>query len=150
METQKIYLAGNSGNGSPTSRGAWHRAPQKGALFYVLARDVESERKRTRHMDSLSDYKAVLAAVSRATGIPEAFIFSRRKGQIYYDARWIAVRLLADLGYYSGQIAELTGMTQRNINRIISTIQFREFSTWRQFGNELDACRKALGITAAS
>ena len=101
-------------------------------------------------MDSLSDYKAVLAAVSRATGIPEAFIFSRRKGQIYYDARWIAVRLLADLGYYSGQIAELTGMTQRNINRIISTIQFREFSTWRQFGNELDACRKALGITAAS
>lgn len=101
-------------------------------------------------MDSLSDYKAVLAAVSRATGIPEAFIFSRRKGQIYYDARWIAVRLLADLGYYSGQIAELTGMTPRNINRIISTIQFREFSTWRQFGNELDACRKALGITVTS
>lgn len=101
-------------------------------------------------MDSLSDYKAVLAAVSRATGIPEAFIFSRRKGQIYYDARWIAVRLLADLGYYSGQIAELTGITLRNVNRIISTIRIREFSTWRQFGNELDACRKALGITAAS
>ena len=50
-------------------------------------------------MDSVSDYKAVLAAVSRATGIPEAFIFSHRMGQIYRDARWIAVRLLADLGY---------------------------------------------------
>lgn len=101
-------------------------------------------------MDSLSDYQAVLAAVSRATGIPETFIFSRRKGQIYYDARWIAVQLLADLGYYSGQIADITGMTARNVNLIISTIRSREFSTWKQFGNELEACRKALGITAAS
>ena len=101
-------------------------------------------------MDRLSDYKAVLAAVSRATGIPDAFIFSHRMGQIYKDARWIAVQLMADLGYYSGQIAELTGMTARNVNRITSTIRIREFSTWRQFGNELDACRKALGITATS
>lgn len=109
---------------------------------------MECARKRKRRMDRLTDYRAVMAAVSRATGIPEAFIFSHRMGQIYKDARWIAVRLLADLGYYPGQIAELTGMTPRNVNRIISTIQIREFSTWRQFGNELDACRKALGITA--
>ena len=103
-----------------------------------------------RHMDSLTDYKAVLAAVSRATGIPEAFIFSKRKGQIYYDARWIAVQLMDDLGYYPNQIAETTGMTSRNINHILSAIKTREFSTWRQFGNELEACRKALGITAAA
>jgi hypothetical protein len=97
-------------------------------------------------MDRLTDYQAVLAAVSRATGIPEAFIFSHRMGQIYRDARWIAVRLMADLGYYSTQIADLTGMTPRNVNRIISNLQIRDSSTWRQFGNELDACRKALGI----
>ena len=109
---------------------------------------MECARKRKTHMDILKDYQAGMAAVSRATGIPEAFIFSHRMGQIYKDARWIAVRLLADLGYYSGQIAELTGMTPRNVNRIISTIQIRGFSTWRQFGNGLDACRKALGITA--
>ena len=101
-------------------------------------------------MDSLTDYKAVLAAVSRATGIPEAFIFSKRKGQIYYDARWIAVQLMADLGYYPNQIAETTGMTSRNVNHILSTLKIREASSWRQFGNELEACRKALGITTAS
>jgi hypothetical protein len=111
---------------------------------------MESERKRMRHMDSLTDYKAVLAAVSRATGIPEAFIFSKRKGQIYYDARWIAVQLMDDLGYYPNQIAETTGMTARNVNHILSAIKIREFSSWRQFGNELEACRKALGITATS
>lgn len=101
-------------------------------------------------MDSLSDYKAVLAAVSRSTGIPETLIFSHRRGQIYYDARWIAVQLMADLGYYPTQIAETTGMTVRNVNYILSTLKIREASSWRQFGNELEACRKALGITTAS
>lgn len=111
---------------------------------------MKCARKRNIRMDLLTDYKAVMAAVSRATGIPEAFIFSHRMGQIYKDARWIAVQLMADLGYYPGQIAELTGMTPRNVNRITSTVRIREFSTWRQFGNELDSCRKALGITATS
>lgn len=115
-----------------------------------MAHLMESERKRMRHMDSLTDYKAILAAVSRATGIPEAFIFSKRKGQIYYDARWIAVQLMDDLGYYPNQIAETTGMTARNVNHILSAIKIREFSSWRQFRNELEACRKALGITATS
>lgn len=97
-------------------------------------------------MDSLTDYKAVLAAVSRATGIPEAHIFTKRKGQIYYDARWIAVQLMTDLGYYPGQIANVTGMTTRNVNLILSTLRLREPSTWRQFRDELEACRKAMGI----
>ena len=98
-------------------------------------------------MDTTKDLQAVLSAVSRATGIPEAWIFSKRKGQIYYDARWIAVRLLTDLGYYPGQIADVSGLTRRHVNRIIETIQDRNASTWRQFGQELDACRTALGLS---
>lgn len=101
-------------------------------------------------MDTTKDLQAVLAAVSRATGIPEAWIFSKRKGQIYYDARWIAVRLLTDLGYYPGQIADVSGLTRRHVNRIIETIQDRNASTWRQFGQELDACRTALGLGQAA
>lgn len=101
-------------------------------------------------MDRLTDYKAVLTAVSRATGIPEPFIFTKRKGQIYYDARWIAVQLMTDLGYYPNQIAEMTGMTPRNVNRILEALTGRDSATWKQFGIELEACRKALGITAAS
>lgn len=101
-------------------------------------------------MDRLADFQAVLAAVSRATGIRETLIFTHRMGQIYRDARWIAVQLLADLGYYSGQIAELTGMTSRNVNRILGELRSRQPSTWRQFGSELEACRKALGISPAA
>ena len=98
-------------------------------------------------MNTTQDFAAVLAAVSRATGIPEAHIFSARKGQIYCDARWIAVRLLTDLGYYPGQIADVTGLTPRHVNRILEQLQSRNVSTWRQFGLELDACRTALGLT---
>ena len=97
-------------------------------------------------MGTTQDFAAVLAAVSRATGIPEAWIFSKRKGQVYYDARWIAVQLMTDLGYYPGQIADITGMTARNVNLILSTLRLRESSTWRQFRDELEACRKTMGI----
>lgn len=99
-------------------------------------------------MDISRDYAAVLAAVSRATGIPEALIFSKRRGQLYYDARWIAVQLLSDLGYYSGQVADISGMTLRNVNLILSTLRTRGGSSWKQFGRQLEACRNALGIPA--
>lgn len=101
-------------------------------------------------MDISRDHAAVLAAVSRATNIPEALIFSKRRGQVYFDARWIAVQLLSDLGYYPGQIADISGMTLRNVNLILSQIQTRRNSSWKQFGSELEACRKALGIEAAT
>ena len=109
---------------------------------------MERAGKRPEFMNTTQDFAAVLAAVSRATGIPEAHIFSARKGQIYCDARWIAVRLLTDLGYYPGQISDVTGLTPRHVNRILETLQTRNASTWRQFGHELDACRTALGLNA--
>jgi hypothetical protein len=101
-------------------------------------------------MDSLSDYKAVVSAVSRATGIPEALIFSRKRGQIYYDARWIAVQLLDDLGYYPGQIADLAGMSARHVNEILNKVRQRDASSWKQFGRQMEACRKALGVAATA
>lgn len=114
--------------------------------FFRFGTSYEMRCETTQQMDSVSDYKAVLASVSRVTGIPETFIFSHRMGQIYRDARWIAVRLLADLGYYSTQIADFTGLSSRHVNRILDTIRGRNPSTWRLFGRELDACRSALGL----
>lgn len=97
-------------------------------------------------MNSAQDFKAVLAAVSRATLIPEDRIFSRCKGQEHLDARWMAVQLLIDLGYYDRQIADVTGMSQRAINNIRSDVKKRANGTWKQFGKNLEAARKLLGI----
>jgi hypothetical protein len=55
---------------------------------------------------------------------------------------------MTDLGYDPGQIADATGLTPRHVNRILETLQTRNASTWRQFGQELDACRTALGLSA--
>lgn len=100
-------------------------------------------------MDSTQDFKAVLAAVSRATFIPEDRIFSRCMGQEHRDARWMAVQLLIDLGYYDRQISEMSGMTQRAINKIRAEASKRANGTWKQFGKNLEAARKLLGIQTA-
>ena len=101
-------------------------------------------------MDSTQDFQAVLAAVSRATFIPEGRIFSKCKGQEFSDARWMAVQLLIDLGYYDRQIADVTGMTQRAINKIRAEAQKRANGTWKQFGKNLEQARNLLGIVQPS
>lgn len=99
-------------------------------------------------MNNNDDLSAVLAAVSRATGIPENYIFSQRRGQEYYDARWIAVQILADMGYYSTTIADITGMTHRNVNKILTAIRERKGCTWEMFSRRLEHVRNAMGTQA--
>lgn len=101
-------------------------------------------------MDTTNDFKAVLAAVSRATFIPEDRIFSRCRGQENLDARWMAVQLLVDLGYYDRQIADITGMSQRAINKIRAAAANRANGTWKQFRTNLEAARNLLGITSTA
>lgn len=98
-------------------------------------------------MDSTQDFRAVIAAVSRVTGIPEDKIFSRRGGREYFDARWMAVQLLIDMGYYDRQIADITGMTQRGINKIRVEASKRLAGTWKQFRTNLESLRNTFGIT---
>lgn len=94
--------------------------------------------------DMKEELNAVLAAVSRATGIPEGWIFSKRRGQDYYDARWIAVQVLSDKGYYPGTIADLTGMTRRNVCKILNAIRERKGCTWEMFSRRLELVRNAM------
>jgi hypothetical protein len=98
-------------------------------------------------MDIMQDFQAVLAAVSRATHIPENRIFSKCRGQENLDARWMAVQLLVDLGYYDRQISEVSGMSQRAINKIRAAAALRANGTWKQFGTNLESARNLLGIT---
>ncbi len=99
-------------------------------------------------MDSTNDFRQILAAVSRVTGIGEEKIFSMKRGQEFYDARWMVVQLLCERGYYDKQIADLVGMSQRNVSRIRVEAPARACSAWTQFRNRLEAVRTALGIQA--
>lgn len=101
-------------------------------------------------MNSAQDLKHVLTVVSLVTGIPESHIFTHRRGQEYYDARWIAVQLLSELGYYPGQIVNLVGGSVRNVNKILSAVKERKGITWRIFVSKLELCRNAMGTPKIS
>ena len=115
-------------------------------VFFCLAQDVDCWIENQSIMNSTQDLMAVLEAVSRISEIPAEKIFSQLRGQEYYDARWLAIQLLSDMGYYSGRIANMTGMTHRNVNLILAAIKQKKNSTWKMFGRNLEACRKVLGI----
>ena len=117
----------------------------EGGLF-ILAQDVDCRTETQIVMNSVQDLMAVIEAVSRISEIPAEKIFSKQRGQEYYDARWLAIQLLSDMGYYSSRISNLTGMTQRNVNLILTSIKQKKNSTWKMFGRNLEECRKVLGI----
>lgn len=96
-------------------------------------------------MNSTEDLRQVLTTVYLATGIPEDHIFSKRRGQEYYDARWIAIQLLSDIGYYPRQIANISGVTLRNVNKVLLAVKERKGATWRIFLSKLELCRNAMG-----
>ena len=89
------------------------------------------------------DLEAIINAVAEAMDLKPSQILCKRKFKEIIDARWIAVCLLSEKGYYSSRIAEWMGMTARNVNIILSSIYLR-LSTEKQLRNNLEAARKYL------
>lgn len=110
-----------------------------------VAQFVKWQEQNDTYMHSTEDLRQVLTVVSLVTGIPEGHIFTHRRGQQYYDARWIAVQLLSDLGYYPSQIVDLVGGSLRNVNKILAAVRERKGTTWRIFLSKLELCRNAMG-----
>ena len=89
------------------------------------------------------DLERVVNAVAEATDLRPCQILCRRRFQETIDARWIAVFLLNEKGYYSTRIAEWMGMTTRNVNLILSSIGLR-LSTEKKLRSNLEMARKHL------
>ena len=89
------------------------------------------------------DLDAIINAVAEAMDLKPSQILCKRKFKETIDARWIAVCLLSEKGYYSSRIAEWMRMTARNVNLILSSIHLR-LATEKQLRNNLEAARKYL------
>ena len=61
------------------------------------------------------------------------------------NARWIAVKLLREEGFYSSQVARFMNMTTRNVNRIIYSVEIRLSNNDRSLEYLLETSRKYLG-----
>lgn len=91
------------------------------------------------------DLEQIINAVAEATDLRPCQILCKRRYKETIDARWIAVLLLSEKGYYSTRISEWMSMTTRNVNLILSSIQFR-LSTEKKLRSDLELARKLLSL----
>lgn len=89
------------------------------------------------------DLEQVVNAVAEATDLSPCQILCKRRFKETIDARWIAVCLLNEKGYYSTRIAEWMKMTTRNVNLILSSIDLR-LSTEKKLRSNLELARKYI------
>lgn len=90
-------------------------------------------------------FDKIIKAVADASDLTCSQILSKRRFPDSLDARWIAVKLLRDEGFYSSQIAELMSMTTRNVNHIIYAVEIRLSRGDKTLNQLLETSRKYLG-----
>lgn len=90
-----------------------------------------------------ADYEKVVNAVAEAMELTTAQVMSKRKYQETTEARRIVVYLLREMGYCSQRIAMWLEMTTRNVNLILSSMNYR-IPREKQLGIILESARKYL------
>lgn len=86
----------------------------------------------------------VLQVVAEQTDIEVEKIMSRKRELEAVDARHICVKLLRERGLYPSRIAEVMGMTPRNVCYILSDFDTRVMFN-REFRNNYEASAKEMG-----
>ena len=89
-------------------------------------------------------FDRIIKAVADAADLTCAQILSKRRFPDSLDARWIAVKLLRDEGFYSSKIAELMSMTTRNVNHIIYAVEIRLSHDDKPLKQLLETSKKQL------
>lgn len=91
-----------------------------------------------------SDFERIIKAVADAADLSPCQVMCKRRFPETMDARWIAVKLLKDEGFYTSQVARLMSMTTRNVNHIIYSVEIRLSNNDRSLEYLLETSRKHL------
>lgn len=89
-------------------------------------------------------FDIIIKSVADAADLTSSQIVGKRRFPDSLDARWIAVKLLREEGFYSSRIAELMSMTTRNVNRIIYAVEIRLSKNDKSLEYLLETSRKHL------
>lgn len=90
-------------------------------------------------------FDRIIKAVADAADLTSSQIVSKRRFPDSLDARWIAVKLLKEDGFYTSQVARLMNMTTRNVNHIIYAVEIRLSHGDRSLKQLLETSKKYLG-----
>lgn len=91
-----------------------------------------------------ADFERIIKAVADAADLSPCQVLCKRRFPETMDARWIAVKLLKEEGFYSSQIARLMNMTTRNVNHIIYSVEIRLSKNDKSLEYLLETSRKHL------
>lgn len=91
-----------------------------------------------------ADFERIIKAVADAADLSPCQLLCKRRFPETMDARWIAVKLLKEEGFYSSQIARLMNMTTRNVNYIIYSVEIRLSKNDKSLEYLLKTSRKHL------
>lgn len=91
-----------------------------------------------------ADFERIIKAVADATDLSPCQLLCRRRFPETMDARWIAVKLMKEEGFYSSQVARLMNMTTRNVNHIIYSVEIRLSNKDKSLEYLLETSRKHL------
>ena len=86
----------------------------------------------------------IIQAVADAADLAPCQILCKRRYPETIDARWIAVKLMREEGFYSSRIADFMGMTTRNVNYILFSVETRLSFHDKALSNILERARKEL------
>jgi hypothetical protein len=89
-------------------------------------------------------FEQIIKVVADAADLSPCQILCNRKFPETIDARWIAVKLMKEGGFYTSRIADYMGMTTRNVNYILFSVETRLTMGDKALGNILDRARKEL------
>lgn len=108
-------------------------------LFGIIC-ELSGENRNTMR----ADFERIIKAVADAADLNPCQLLCRRRFPETMDARWIAVKLLREAGFYSSQVARLMNMTTRNVNHIIYSVEIRLSNNDRSLEYLLETSRKHL------
>ena len=94
------------------------------------------------------EYERIIKAVADAADLAPCQILCRRRFPETIDARWVTVKLLREEGLYSSKIADIMGMSARNVNYILFSVETRLSMGDKALGNILERARKHLRNSA--
>lgn len=93
----------------------------------------------------MNKFEEIIKAVADASDLTPCQILCRRRFPETIDARWIAVKLLKEEGFYTSRIADLMHMTTRNVNHIIYSVEIRLSKNDKSLECLLETTKKHLG-----
>ena len=102
------------------------------------------EKPKEKGNDMKEEFNRIIQAVADVSELAPCQILCNRRFPETIDARWAVVKLMREEGFYSSRIADLMGMSARNVNHILFSTETRLMAGDKALSNILDKARKKL------